>query len=368
LEKRVPGLDGIRALCAIAVALLHLGDFPLGWIGVQFFYVLSGFLITKILLDSQLVAASRTAMLKRFYYRRCLRIFPLYYFYLLVFAIAAFGFHSYHAQGHLLPYMATYTYNIERAFTPPERFGLSTHLWSLAVEEQFYLVWPLLVILFTRRHFRAFGLFAMFLSPILHLMLLNNPHAPRLVYFLTPFQLGAFAIGAVLSTLSVREMMFIRKPYYVLIVILVAFALFLNRHLPLFGFELHMASGHKTWLWGYGLINLCAGALVVACCTRAFIVPYLEWAPLRYLGRISYGFYVWHAATLLIVMRVSHKFGFAGGDRWDWLQFACFLALNTLIATISYRVIELPFLRYKDRHLKAVRPAEVSSVVTSTAA
>ena len=145
---RVPALDGIRGIAVTLVALLHFGYLNGGWIGVQAFFVLSGFLITGILLADR--DAPLRAYLRRFYWRRTLRIFPLYYGYLALLAV------SYALRGVPAEFaddagaLFTYTYNFTRAtdFTPTPFF---THLWSLAVEEQFYLVWPFLVHALSRR-------------------------------------------------------------------------------------------------------------------------------------------------------------------------------------------------------------------------
>ena len=129
----IKALDGIRALAILPVVFFHLGLLPVGWVGVQLFFVLSGYLITKIL-----VAAKENDLrpyLSRFYWRRSLRIFPLYFVFL---AIAAISFSAFREDW---PWLVTYTANFAR-LRETDLSEPFVHLWSLAVEEQFYLVWP----------------------------------------------------------------------------------------------------------------------------------------------------------------------------------------------------------------------------------
>src|SRR4051812_126623 len=154
--RHMPQLDGLRALAVTAVLVHHLLDplpglathFPWGLVGVRLFFVLSGFLITGLLIQAvqtQRGSHDPAHVLKQFYIRRALRIFPIYY---LVLAIAwLVGSADVHEQ---LPWLATYTYNVWIA-----HLGWFTkyfaHFWSLCVEEQFYLVWPWLLVFAPRR-------------------------------------------------------------------------------------------------------------------------------------------------------------------------------------------------------------------------
>jgi peptidoglycan/LPS O-acetylase OafA/YrhL len=351
MSRRIPGLDGLRAFSAVGVALMHIYVLPIGWIGVQVFYVLSGFLITGILIEAKDNSPSLGALLKRFYYRRSLRILPLYFTYLLFILAASYLFHSAIDQRRALPWLATYTYNIHRVLHPSDRFGLSTHLWSLCIEEQFYLAWPLFVFFLSGKHFRIFAIAVIVLSPFLRASLLLTSRNPTLAaYFLTPYQLDGFAVGAVLSTFSVSQLAALRKPLSAILACTIPFALIWNRHQPWFGLMWLMHEGHGTWIWGYTLINLCAAALVIACICGSPLIPFLEWSPLRYLGRISYGFYVWHAASVILFVHIFHHLHLT-----NWLSpfglslLITFLAFNTLISALSFRFLEQPPMRFRDR-------------------
>ena len=152
----IPGLDGLRALAIFTVLGSHTKNYDFGWMGVQFFFVLSGFLITGILLRMKENLPAQQYF-KSFYGRRFLRIFPLYYFYLFLLGLAAwqtdmipFKFIQREIEANVqpqLPYAFLYVYNFLHATEAYHHTPFLSHLWSLSVEEQFYIIWPLILFL-----------------------------------------------------------------------------------------------------------------------------------------------------------------------------------------------------------------------------
>src|SRR5436309_834307 len=159
--RRMPQLDGVRALAVLAVLVHHYlsaawpvldrAGTSLGFLGVKLFFVLSGFLITGILLEGRLAddtpeGRSRLRFLRQFYIRRFLRIFPLYY---VVVALALIC--NIAPARQIAIWLLTYTVNIYFSIVGefPRHFS---HLWSLAIEEQFYLVWPWCILYARQRH------------------------------------------------------------------------------------------------------------------------------------------------------------------------------------------------------------------------
>ncbi|HEY9152833.1 MAG TPA: acyltransferase, partial [Anaerolineales bacterium] len=147
-----PGLDGLRAIAFLMVFLLHSDNLGIGWAGVQLFFVLSGFLITGILLDLKKRFSTRDYFVK-FYGRRFLRIFPLYYFYLFgMLALTSWLENANFAVPQMelfraqFPFAVSYIYNFFWMTTNNLSIFLS-HFWSLCIEEQFYILWPLLIFL-----------------------------------------------------------------------------------------------------------------------------------------------------------------------------------------------------------------------------
>jgi len=206
----MPQLDGLRAFAVSAVLVHHLLDvsilpeapFALSWglLGVRLFFVLSGFLITGLLLSGrdavEVRSVSRLHVLKQFYVRRALRIFPLYY--LVIVLAMAFGDADARAQ---LPWLATYTYNfwISALGWFPAHFS---HFWSLCVEEQFYLVWPLVVLFAPRSRLFGIALTMCALGPIYRLVAWNLAFGEVAFYTLTPSSLDSLGMGAMLAIAS----------------------------------------------------------------------------------------------------------------------------------------------------------------------
>ena len=167
--KHIPAFDGMRALSVIAVILSHLGLFGWGWLAVQCFFVLSGFLITSILFSYK--GESAKVFFGRFYWRRALRIFPLYF--TIIASVSIFylftGSPEYFSE--IWGYICTYTYNLIIFIDPTnlERKLFNNnfrHFWSLSLEEQFYLFWPLLVFLFRASVLRWLLLSIVIFSPL----------------------------------------------------------------------------------------------------------------------------------------------------------------------------------------------------------
>lgn len=216
------GLDSFRFFAFLAVFLYHVRLFPAGYLGVQAFFVLSGFLLTPILVNMRSQLPARKYFL-HFYGRRSLRIFPLYYAYLAaISAVAAValaragGQHPPALQLEALQrfneqvvYGLTYTYNFFHASRDFTHTPLLTHFWSLAVEEQFYLVWPFLLFLVPNARLKIVLLALIAAGPVVRLaeaaVVSGEMHALflkrlDLVLYVLPFShVDAFATGGFLA-------------------------------------------------------------------------------------------------------------------------------------------------------------------------
>lgn len=151
-SSRNPSLDGLRGLAIALVILYHLNLVGFGWVGVQLFFVLSGFLITRLLLALR-EQPSLGSYLKIFYGRRALRIFPVYYLYLLLLLLLWWALPT-AQQGPVAEqwrYAASYTSNWLGMTGGHQKTYFLDHFWSLPIEEQFYLFWPLLLFFTPRR-------------------------------------------------------------------------------------------------------------------------------------------------------------------------------------------------------------------------
>lgn len=360
--RHLPALDGVRGLAILLVFAFHCLPQPDGsfvlldllltlkasfWFGVDVFFVLSGFLITGILIDTR-EAPKRVSA---FYARRTLRIFPLYYAaLLLVFGGAAlFGLGS--ALGLAgtapLPWFLAYGFNVHVALHQswPETAVLN-HFWTLCVEEQFYLVWPWLVWLVPIRRlpWMMVGtiVFAMAVKALAFLPAIE----PVTLATAMPARMDSFAAGGLLAWMHragspARATAAMRALLYASGAALCLLAL-PQRHLTL---------------------ETAAGLALTAPLLAAFFAALihlslhpsreLRWLPaamslsaLRWLGKYSYGIYVYHWLVWFLLVRTEL---FAGWALSPWGNTAVTGVATLVLAWLSYHLLENPFLRLKNR-------------------
>jgi peptidoglycan/LPS O-acetylase OafA/YrhL len=354
--ERIKPLDGLRGIAIIMVVLFHHLMFWSGWIGVQIFFVLSGYLITSILMANKELPLG--FYLKMFYWRRSLRIFPLYFGYLLIMGLVFAATGHPESFGKHWPYLLTYTLNFRRVL--PD-FGASNifygRFWTLAVEEQFYLIWPLLVYLAPRRFFIVIVLTTIGICPLLralapYVLAPFMPDADRIgaaVYYLTPCQVDAFAVGAVVvlfgNRFRARSTQVLVFCSLLLLVCGQMNALACTGRLALntsFGYEINMIRGGQQ-IWGYTLIDIWAGAWILAAASRNWISAVLAHPWLAYIGKISYGMYVLHQIIEYAIFKITGPLHSTN----KLIGFLCYFTILTVVSGLSYRFYEARFLALK---------------------
>ena len=347
--NHVRSLDGVRGIAVSLVVVFHFGFFSPGWVGVQIFFVLSGYLITGILLREKDRALGD--YLGRFYWRRSLRIFPLYFIYLT--ACCAM-YKSAGEPGSLAsdwPFLVTYTANFGR-LRESDIGPAFVHLWSLAVEEQFYLLWPLLVYFLPLSTFKRLVATLLIVCPIIRLGLFfafqghDADWVGRNIYGLPISQFDAFAAGAAIILWRLDRLPSARG-WLVASILLLGFCGFsvLTHDHYFYRSAMKSSLGYSMYLlpcwgfvWGYSLLNLVA-ALGIACALQSKL-KFLENTALVRIGVISYGIYVYHVPLGMIM----HHWGLSSP-----LDFVLYITLVLLVSEFSFRFIETPFLRTKDR-------------------
>jgi len=364
----IPGLDGIRAIAFLIVFFFHTRNLPFGWMGVQLFFVLSGFLITDILLKMKDKLPRRDFFVK-FYGRRFLRIFPLYYFYLALLTALIFllpqidlkGIKPELNKGFLNQVWVSlfYMYDFFHASSFFERSRFFTHLWSLSVEEQFYLLWPLLIFLTPSKNFKQLCFTAIGLGFIFRLAITLTYRAQFFPFLLSdpqqavnvlPFShLDAFAFGAYISRFEIPRP---RLQLAALAIAVPAIGLLTDLikkgTLTLaLGYDLPMTGFYKE-VWGYTLLNYLFAVLVYSVAHTNFLTGFLEIAPLRYLGKISYGLYVYHYGIIAVMVALFRKYDLDYSLRSPQMFVVSFGA-TLLIATLSFYLLEKPITNLKDR-------------------
>ena len=334
------------------------GLLPFGWIGVQLFFVLSGFLITRILVETRSLPAG--AYFKRFYWRRTLRIFPLYYAFLAVAAVVFAVSGSPEGFDQDWQYLVTYTHNLARLQSGDVHTFV--HFWSLAVEEQFYLVWPVLIFLLSPSALRKTALAILVAVPLLRWLAgdmadsadgVTAHYAERVVYSLPFSHFDAFAIGALVATCPLQWIRNRRSALLggLAIIGAVGCVHVVILHLqggvfwPHFGYP-HYLGPNAQYVWGFTLLNIVAGLAVLCCRDGNAMGSWLEHRSLVYVGKISYGVYVFHVPIIELVSRwLPIDSGLLG--RVASMVACCVLTL--LIAVLSFELFEKPIMRWKGK-------------------
>jgi len=331
--SRFGSLDGLRAISIIAVIWQHTVPAALsgttwghvGAYGVTLFFAISGFLITTLLIREQ--RRHGRIDLKAFYVRRSLRIFPLYYAVLLLYVLLVWVMERDSPDGREffanLAYFATYTSNL---FVELDGRVIFYFAWSLATEEQFYLVWPPLLVLCGVNK-RALVLIATVL-----LVLAADEIWGGFQWHRAPV---AIVGGAVLALLVSYE-----RGYRFL------YPVFGQRYSSLLCAILVIVllaiPGTKIFL-----IHLALVALVAACVLREDHVlgGAMRWAPFAFIGSISYGMYLLH----MLSANAAQKLLAMGSISAGYAVFPLALVISTCAAYVSFRYFESPFLRLKSR-------------------
>lgn len=353
--KRVPGLDGLRAVSILLVLCGHL-DGTLGFynntafwghlgdianLGVRVFFVISGYIITLLLLRE--TDRTGTISLKQFYFRRTLRIFPASYCFILVIALGyRFGVFQLN-RGDLL-HAVTYTVNYF-----PDRSWWVGHLWSLSVEEQFYLLWPATLLLLGTRKGLKIALAVILIAPLVRL---------GIAYFWVsqvpsignsfPTIADPIATGCLLAGYGDD---LLARPWFRKIIDSRMFFL-----VPLAAWALNLKPGGRIrWLFLETLINL----LIALCVCRTTVHTkdrvgrLLNSAPFVFVGVLSYSLYVWQQL-------------FLNRDSSAWpTRFPQNLVLAFCTALLCHYFIEKPFLRLREAKRAAPVHARAPSLGTA---
>jgi peptidoglycan/LPS O-acetylase OafA/YrhL len=367
----IPALDGLRGIAILLVMLHHFTyyrptagiDLLIGnvlffcWTGVDLFFVLSGFLITGILLDTR----GSERYFTTFYARRTLRIFPLYYLVLLVAFVVLPQFPTVHpvlvgqvGQVNLPPQWPYWLYLTNFSIADGGWVhGWVDVAWSLAIEEQFYLLWPLVIWLCPPR----------LVAPLCAVILVAEPIArtyaratdvPSLSIFVLPwFRLDGFAVGALLAVAQRRGLLpLLDRSAPIVVIAGVA------------GIIVCTIMGGHAWWWnrwmqqyGYSLIAITAGAMLVSAINRpadGLWPRMLSAGWLRAFGKYSYCLYLIHAPVMRAVREYvfnPEEYRAFGIAPWNaqLLFYVAAAAPAFALAWLSWRLFEAPILRLKTR-------------------
>ena len=340
--KKFDQIDGLRFFAIFSVICGHWDWFARDYIdfsqvatrGVDLFFVISGFLITMGLIRSKDKSQTKGQSLYRFYIRRFLRIFPIYY--LTIFIIYIF-WHSQMA-GSLWWYLL-YLVNFHCIKT--QAWGVAGLFWSLSVEEQFYLVWPFVILFAPNKRLPAVIIFAVFLSLAVKAYWITISK----VTFWTPYMhplgsLDALALGGLLAYVYQFHREWLRKIAYnpLIIALIITQAVIviglgrLPRYLDIYNICIRTSFGlFSMWLIGRSVFGFTG--------VMGFI---LNSKPLQYIGKISYGIYLFHNFVPGMLLGLEFP------QNKD-LRFVMYIVVTVAIASISWYIFESPILKLKSR-------------------
>lgn len=363
----LPELDGLRFFAFLAVFLSHVatfsnGDAPsrpalielcnmFGRFGVDVFFALSAYLLTRLMLAER--EKTGDFQLGAFYMRRLLRIWPLYFTWLAV-LIATRHLWSSYTLSFFVPFLL-FGGNFPAAYTMITSLVILP-LWSLSVEEQFYLLWPLLFRKLTRRGVIVAGLTIFIFTKFARFELLLLGMTPHQIWFIGFARIGAIALGILLAAIPPRFTAQARGMWFLLGFVCWGDAALCHLYTmhpegllaPMLGFSL-ASIGAAAFL--FAAIGIGPGTLLTnPLCVR--------------LGRISYGLYVFHGAALVLASRIVPP----SPDPVFWpVLILVGFGLTLMFSVASYKWLESPFLRVKKRY-EVVKSAPVAPATMKLAA
>lgn len=374
----IPALDGVRGLAVLMVMVCHFTSTGLpdtfagkfvhritmaGWSGVDLFFVLSGFLITGILYD----AKEEPHYFRGFYARRILRIFPLYYGFLILFfwvlpLVRPFTPAMQHMaarQGWLWGYGSNFIMAWEAHWLYVVDWMDLGHFWTLAIEEQFYLMWPLLVFLLSRKALIRLCLACMAVALIARTGLVLHGARPITIGMLTFCRFDALAVGGLAALLLRGQPSGLFVPARLVTALSGVGILVLG----IWRREWN-ATDPFVQAFGYSMLGVfCAGILLLVmrpeednALARGLSGPLLRW-----FGTYSYAMYVFHVALMPLYHRIYPLATLSAALRSTYLAVAAYVVLSiastTLAAYLSWHLYEKHFLKLK-RHFLPGRPRE----------
>lgn len=350
----IKGINGLRAFAVALVIFQHYiisyvyrSDSSLGSIGVTVFFVISGFLITGILIqEKEDVTRSTWDKLIKFYSRRILRIFPIYYLVLSVgFLSGIYWFSEINKLWHI--FYATNIY----IFLTGQGTGYTSHFWSLDVEEQFYIIWPALVLLTPNKH-----LIELFVVSIL-LAAVSLTFRPLFGYndlsaYALPFShfdsLGSGALLSVFVKKKNQDNLLKIKPYMIICGVIFTLSICIIRDLK------SDAPGVES-----ALVLMNAMTIITTCLTIIYIflnqesklVKFLEIKFISGIGVISYGLYLYH----LLVPELFTSTSFSPKDTPSWINVIVYFFTSICISILSWLMLERKILKHKNGFEKFIR-------------
>jgi len=358
-KKVIPSLYGLRGIAVLLVLFYHNFEYLqityFGWIGVDLFFVLSGFLITRILISTK----GAEHYFKNFYLRRALRIFPLYYLSIAIFLVVE---HSLSLptgmtfSNHLDLYL-TYLQNL-LFFQSKDRspgHSILNHFWSLSVEEHFYILWPLIVSYLTKKQLIKVSVFIIIASKLLSLILLRQGMSWIAVYTFSFVRFEPLAMGSLLAILVADKVKLVeRYTKWIFgfslsaILIFIGYHIAINQNLSVLKPESSLLLSKSFIL---SLVALFFSSVLVYALADNRFEKLLSSSRLIFFGKYSYGIYVFHYPIYYLTIYWFHRYDAVSSFNWP-IEILISIVCSCLafgIAYITYNYYEKYFLNLKNK-------------------
>lgn len=356
-----PNLNGLRFIAAFLVIIHHIEqiksisnidsywDNPfvgiIGKLGVVLFFVLSGFLITYLLLTEE--HSFQKISIRKFYMRRILRIWPLYFFIIIlaflvlpnidIFVLPNYGKDLIYSNLFLKLFLfAIFFPNLVLSLLGIVPYA--SHTWSIGTEEQYYLVWPVIL-----KYFKKHRIVLMILIIVFYLVFrvfLNThysnfiPYKNVLVAFWNTFSIDCMAIGGLFAILLFQKNKLLKLIHNnILFYSTIIFTILL------------MLKGVYVPYFHYEFYSVLFGIIILNFATNDRIKISLENNALNYLGNISYGLYMYHPIGIVLALYICKS----NNALTNWIIYPCSIVLTILLAGLSYKYFESFFLKFKDK-------------------
>jgi peptidoglycan/LPS O-acetylase OafA/YrhL len=366
MTERIYSIDSLRALAMTMVIAQHCKLLPFGWTGVWLFYVISGFVISRNLIAER--ATFKPAPLFHylsFVIRRIFRIVPPYAAYIII-CLLVIRLLGYPEQYRELPYLTTFTFNWRMIFSVEPQFSAFGHLWTISVEEQFYVLFPILILLLKRDR-AIFGLIAIcLLVPVLRNVMAGQMAAhgwdsERIafgVYASSFGQFDAFASGALLAHFENairRHPQFATKMAWLALVVAMVYVatyIGINIRSGAHGIDAirNIASGvlygEKREVFVYIVMDFCAAATLAGAIAGWRVFNLIEHPLLVAVGQVSYGGYLLHAIVLLVMGEAIGSLFESQAVQIRIVFFLIAWCCTVAIAWLSYITWERKLIRY----------------------
>ena len=343
-QRKIPSLDGLRAVAVILVILNHLKvPFAPEGRGVLTFFVLSGFLITWMMLNES--EKHDSISIRNFYVRRVLRIFPAFYVFLVVAFVSRLLTQGWPSGSQLGDYLSAFTYTSNYRFAlTPHVDHTCWHTWALSVEEQFYLLWPCVLVAFRKdlRKLTHVLIAIIVLVDIYRMVMFFKFHVDdHWLSYAFESRVDHLLVGCLLAVLLKRGTLmnfwnFLTSRVWIslvpfgLIVLSIALA-----------FRFHFAYKYAV---GFVLDPLLTAVFIlqVIAMGSTALWGWLNWKVVRYVGQVSYGMFLYHMMVNRLVIDLF-------GHHSLWFQVPVVIAGSTLMGACSFHVVEQKFLRLKSK-------------------